>query len=66
MQAAKKTNVIQMLCVRTLKGRTFADATKDMSEVVKTAQVRNVYHFKTFSKSKIIKCYLRSLFWDLG
>ena len=42
----KQTNVTQMLCVRTLKGRTFADAKKDMSEVVKTAQVRKVYDFR--------------------
>lgn len=66
MQAAKQTIVIQMLCVRTLKGRTFADARKDMSEVVKTAQVRKVYDFKIFSR--IMKCYLRYsyLFWDLS
>ena len=36
VQAAKQTNVTQILCVQTLKGRMFADAKKDMSEVVKT------------------------------
>ena len=65
MQAAKQTNVTQMPCVRTLKGRTFADAKKDMSEVVKTAQVRKVYDYKIFSKIRIVKCYMRYLFWNL-
>lgn len=66
MKAAEQTNVTQMLCVRTLKGRTFADAKKVMSEVVKTVQVREVYDFKIFSKIKIMKCYVRYLFWDLS
>lgn len=59
MQVAKRTNVTQMLCVRTLTGRTFADAKKDMPEMVKTAQVNNVYDFKIFSKRRIRKSYLR-------
>lgn len=46
VEVAKQTNVTRLLCVRTLKGRTFADAKKDMSEVVKTAQVRHVYDCK--------------------
>lgn len=66
MKAAEQTNVTQMLCVRTLKGRTFVDAKKVMSEVVKTVQVREVYDFKIFSKIKIMKCYVRYLFWDLS
>ena len=66
MKAAEQTNVTQMLCVRTLKGRTFADAKKVMSEVVKTVQVREVYDFKIFSKIKIMKYYVRYLFWDLS
>lgn len=66
MKAAEQTNVTQMQCVRTLKGRTFVDAKKVMSVVVKTVQVREVYDFKIFSKIKIMKCYVRYLFWDLS
>ena len=59
VQTAKQTIVTQTLCVRTLKGRTFADAKKDMLEVVKFVQVRKVYDFKIFrSKSRIMICYL--------
>ena len=49
VQVTKRTNVTQMLCVRTLKGRTFVDAKKDMLEMVKTAQVK-----KTFMISKYL------------
>lgn len=62
VQAAKQTNVTQMLCVQTLKGRMFADAKKDIAEVVKPAQVRKVCDFKIFSKIRIMKCYVRYLF----
>ena len=60
MQAVKQTNVTQMLCVRTLKGLMFADAKKDMSEVVKPAQVRKVYRIMNCSYD------VRYLFWDLS
>ena len=52
MQAAKQKNVTQMLCVQTLKGRTFADAKRDMSEVVKIAQARKCMISKYLARAE--------------